>query len=230
MHKESFSLILNSQTSTNIINNSNLANLQYNVNWLNILPQKYRRYNVKFIFASDNANTVGGVGPMNNGVQTYNGVYYGGPIFIGMKYFNLNNIYTITSFLTGTGYSGTYSVEPVATINPNLIYSTNTTFNSNVICSVNFGSNNTIENNSSSNKIGTIYPYSYPVKTDDLYTSNLIASVTDNQPIEILYPSNSNITVNLTNINGTSISRMTHYHLQLYFEPIEENVLLSGSY
>jgi hypothetical protein len=230
MHKESYSLILNSQTSTNIINNSNLASVTYNVNWLNILPQKYRRYNVKFIFASDNANTVGGVGPMNNGVQTYNGIYYGGPIFIGMKYFNKDNIYTITAFGTGTGGTGTYNVEPVATNTPNLIYSTNTTFTSNVLCSINFGSNNTIENNSASNKIGTIYPYTYAVQSNGLFTSNLSCSIHDNEPIEILYPSNSNITVNLTNIDGTPVSRMTHYHLQLYFEPIEENVLLSGSY
>jgi hypothetical protein len=236
MHNESYSLILNSQTSTNIINNTNLSSVKYNVNWLNILPQKYRRYNVKFSFASDNANTVGMVGPLTNGVQTVNGVHYGGPIFVGMKYFNNGDIYTITSFGTGTGFAGTYNIDKNVTFANNLLFSTNTLFNSNVICSINFGSNNTIENNTSSNKIGTLYPYTYLVRNPELHTSNLSCSINDNEPIEILYPSNNNITVSLTNIDGTPV-RMTNYNLQLYFEPIIEDIneniqnnLLSGSY
>lgn len=236
MHKESFSLILNSQTSTNIINNSNLASVQYNVNWLNILPQKYRRYNVTFRCGSDNANTVGFVGPLNNGVQTVNGVHYGGPIFVGMKYYNNGDIYTITSFGTGTGFAGTYNIDKNVTILNNLCFSTNTLFNSNVIISVNFTSTNTIENNSYSNKLGTLYPYTYLVRNPELYTSNLNSGVVDNGATEILYPSNNNITVSFTNIDGTPV-RMSHYHLQLYFEPIIEDInenkqnnLLSGSY
>jgi hypothetical protein len=118
----------------------------------------------------------------------------------------------------------------------------NSTFTNNVICSINFGSNNTIESNSSSDKIGALYPASYPVvlqNTICLYTSNLLCSACDNAPIEIFYPSNNNITVRFTNIDGTPIPQMTNYNLQLHFEPIIEDIkdiniqnnnLLSGSY
>lgn len=236
MNKESFSLILNSQTSTNVINNTNLSNVSYDINWLNILPQKYRRYNVTFRCGTDNANTVGFVGPLTNAVQTVNGVHYGGPIFVGMKYYNNGDIYTITGFGTGTGGAGTYNVDKNVTVANNLLFSTNTLFNSNVIISVNFGSNNTIKNNTNSNELGTLYPYNYLVRNPELYTSNLNSCVHENAPIEILYPTNNIITVSFTNIDGSPI-RMTHYHLQLYFEPIIEDInenkqnnLLAGSY
>ena len=242
MHKESYSLILNSQTSTNIINNSNLSNVQYNVEWLNILPQKYRRYNVSFQCKTSNSSTVGFVGTVTGttNVLTVNTIFQG-EIFIGMKFWYPNNIWTITTFGTGTGGAGTYILSGIPTAFTNfLLYSTNTLFYNNVVCSINFGSNNTIENNSNSNKIGLLYPYTYNVQGNNLYTSNLSCSGNDNGPIEIIYPTNNNVTVSFTNIDGSLVTRMTNYNLQLYFEPIIEDIkningniqnnLLSGSY
>ena len=84
-----------------------------------------------------------------------------------------------------------------------------------------------------------MYPYTFPVQGSNLFTSNLSCTSHDNGPIDIFYPSNNNITVSFTNIDGTPVSRMVHYNLQLYFEPIIEdikdiniqnNYLLSGSY
>ncbi len=239
MHKETYSLVLNSQTSTsNITNNTNLSNVQYNINWLNILPQKYRRYVVTFQCQSANVQNVGFAGSQTAGVLTVGNVF-NGQIYVGMQYWAPNLICTITSLGTGTGGAGTYNINQTNTVANTLLYSTNTLFNSNVICSINFGSNNTVENNSSSNKLGTLYPYNYPVQLSNLYTSNLACTVTDNGPIEIFYPNNNNITVSFTNIDGTPVTRMTNYNLQLYFEPIIEDIkdiniqnnnLLSGSY
>ena len=240
MHNESYSLILNSQTSTNIINNTNLSSVQYNVNWLNILPQKYRRYNVKFQCKSSNATTTGFVGTVTGttNVLTVSTVFLG-EIFVGMRFWYPNTIWIINSFGTGTGGAGTYILSGIPSVFTNfLLYSTNTLFYNNIVCSINFGSNNTIENNSNSNKIGLLYPYIYPVQGSNLYTSNLACTSHDNGPIDIYYPNNNNITVSLTNIDGTPVTRMVHYNLQLYFEPIEDikntniqnNNLLSGSY
>jgi hypothetical protein len=240
MHKETYSLVLNSQTSTNITNNTNLASIQYNINWLGILPQKHRRYLVSFQCKTANLTNVGMVGPINAGVLSANGVYFG-QIYVGMKFWAPNSIPTITSFGTGTGGAGTYNLDNAGlTLGNQLMYSTNSTFTSDVICSINFGSNNTIQNNSGSDIIGTLSPSVYPVQGNNLFTSRLSCTVPDNGPIEIFYPSNNNITVRFTNIDGTPVTRMTNYNLQLYFEPIIEDIkdingniqnnLLSGSY
>ena len=55
---ETYSLILNSQDTTNIVNNSSLSAYQYNISWDAILPRKYDRYSVTFSLVSANANTV----------------------------------------------------------------------------------------------------------------------------------------------------------------------------
>lgn len=236
MHKETYSLVLNSQTSTNIINNTNLASVSYNINWLGILPQKYRRYIVRFQCKTSNLTNVGMVGPITNGVVTANGVFFG-QVYVGMKFWTPNSIATITSFGNGTGGAGTYNLDiPTLTLGNSLMYSTNSTFTSDAVCSVNFGSNNTIQNNSGSDVIGTLSPSVFPIQGNALYTSRLSCTVPDNGPIEIFYPSNNNITVRFTNIDGTPLTRMAHYNLQLYFEPIIEDIniqnnnLLSGSY
>jgi hypothetical protein len=240
MHKETYSLVLNSQTSTsNITNNTNLSSVQYNINWLSILPQKYRRYFVTFQCQSANVQNVGFVGSQTANVLAVTNVF-NGQLYVGMQYWIPNIIVTITSFVAGTtGGVGSYNINSANTVGTaSLLYSTNTLFNSNVICSINFGSNNTVENNSSSNKLGTLYPYNYPIQGSNIYTSNLACTAHDNGPIEIFYPNNNNITVSFTNIDGTPVTRMAHYNLILYFEPIIEDIneniqnnnLLSGSY
>jgi hypothetical protein len=239
-NNESYSLVLNSQTSNNIINNTNLSSVQYNINWNSILPQKYKRYNVTFQCKSNNSPTVGFAASCPGTTTLTVSSVFSGEIFIGMRFWFPNSIFTITSFGTGTGGIGTYIISGQPTITANtLLYSTNTLFLNNVICSINFGSNNTIENNSSSNKIGVLYPSTFPVHGNNMFTSNLGCTSHDNGPIDIYYPSYNNITVSFNYIDGTPVTRMTHYNLQLYFEPIIEDIkdinenkqnLLSGSY
>ena len=228
MQKESYSLILNSQTSTNIINNTNLGSVSYDINWLNILPQKHRRYIVTFQCNTANSNTAYFIATQTTTVLTVVNMIHG-KIFVGMQYFYGNSISTVSSFITtgggGIGGTGTYNIINAVAIATNTgMYSQNSTFTNNVICSINFGSNNTIESNSASDKLGALYPTSYPVillNTIILYTTNLLCTVHDNGPLEILYPSNNNITVRFTNVDGTPITQMTNYNLQLYFTPIE---------
>jgi hypothetical protein len=228
MQKESYSLILNSQTSTNIINNTNLGSVSYDINWLNILPQKHKRYIVTFQCNTANSNTAYFIATQTTTVLTVVNMIHG-KIFVGMQYFYGNIVSTVSSFVTtgggGIGGTGTYNIiNAVAIATNTAMYSMNSTFTNNVICSINFGSNNTIESNSASDKLGALYPTSYPVilsSTITLHTSNLLCTVPDNGPLEIVYPSNNNITVRFTNIDGTPITQMTNYNLQLYFTPIE---------
>ena len=50
---EAFQVIFNSQGS-NVINNTNLNAVQYNVNWTAFLPLKYKKFHCQFIFKSVN--------------------------------------------------------------------------------------------------------------------------------------------------------------------------------
>lgn len=225
MQNENYSLVINSSTDTSIItNNIYLYAYQYNINWLSILPNKYKRFTVTFQCKSANVATVGFAGSQTGGVLTAGSVF-SGRIYVGMQYWNPNSIVMVTSLVTtgggGIGLNGTYNIDSTAITANSLLYSTNTIFTSNVIVSINFGSNNTVQNNSASNKLGALYPYTYPLITNNVYTSNLSCGVQDNGPIEIIYPTNNNITVSFTNIDGTPFTKMTDYNLQLYFTPIE---------
>ena len=221
MQNESYSLVINSSTDTSIItNNIYLYAYQYNINWQSILPTKYKRFTVTFQCKSANVPNVAFAGSQTGGVLTVGSVY-SNRIYIGMQYFNANAIVTIISLGSGIGLSGTYNIDSNTVVANTLLYSTNTLLTSNVICSINFGSNNTVQNNSSSDKLGALYPYNYPLITPNVYTSNLGCSVQDNGPIEIIYPTNNNVTVSFTNIDGTPFTRMAQYNLQLYFTPIE---------
>ena len=225
MQNENYSLVINSQTDTSIItNNTNLSAYQYNINWQSILPTKYKRFTVTFQCKSANSSTVLFTGTQTANVLTVINPIYG-RIHIGMQYLNNNSVGTILSFGTGTGLAGDYNISTVNVNATNtLLFSMNSIFSSNVICSINFGSNNTVQNNSASDKLGALFPYSYPVLTNTsgtISTSNLACGTADNGPIEIIYPTNNNITVSFTNIDGTPFTRMTHYNLQLYFTPIE---------
>jgi hypothetical protein len=219
---ETYSLILNSQDTTNIVNNSSLSAYQYNIRWDAILPRKYERYSVTYQLKSANATAVVFAGTQTATVLTV-GIMITGQLYVGMQYINGNTTATIASFGTGTGGAGTYNLTGAAANGTNtVLYSTNTTFTNNIICSVNFGYNTTYEqNNSQSTVLGTITPYQYNI-TPNIYTSNYNCSVLDNGPIQIGYPSNQVITVRFTNLNETVFTLMPHYQLQLYFEPIKE--------
>lgn len=222
---ETYSLILNSQNTTNIVDSTSLSAYQYNLRWDSILPRidQNQKYSVTWQLKSANVTTTAFTGSATGSVLSVF-IMFTGTIFVGMQYINtLNQVVTITSFGTGTGGIGTYNINN-ANVTANAVnYSINSTLINNVICSVNFGYNTTYEqNNSQSTKIGTIYPYQYNIN-QNIYASNLNCTVLDNGPIEIGYPSNQVITVKFFEMNGTTAySQMPHYQLQLYFEPIKE--------
>ena len=219
---ETYSLILNSQNTTNIVNNTSLSAYQYNINWDAILPRQYQKYSVTFLLNSVNANTVVFTGTQTATVLTVVNIIFG-QIHVGMQYFNNNSVATITSFASGTGGTGTYNITTsVANATGTLIYSMNSTFQNNIVCGVNFGYNTTYEqNNSQSTELGTIRPTQYTMNTNIL-SSNLNCSVLDNGPIQIGYPSNQVITVRFSNLDDSLFTRMPHYQLQLFFTPIKE--------
>ena len=56
MSGERFLILFNSQGS-NVVDNSNLNNVVYNVNWGAFLPQKYKKFRCQFVFKSINYTT-----------------------------------------------------------------------------------------------------------------------------------------------------------------------------
>jgi hypothetical protein len=231
MINESYSLVLNSATSTNIINDTRLSSYQYNVNWKNILPQKYSKYIVTFQCKSDNATTVGFSGTINGTTLLVNSVF-SGEMYVGLQFLYGNSPFQVHAFGSGNGDIGTYTISNannVIVTTAVIFYSINSTFYNNVICSVNFGGNTTIDDHSSSNKIGTLHSNSYPLNAY-ITTSNLSCATSDNGPIQIMYPTNNNVNVRFTYVDGSEFTQMTDYNLQLYFQPIEENKLLSGGF
>jgi hypothetical protein len=217
---ETYSLILNSQTTTNITDNTSLSAYQYNIRWDSILPRHYQRYSVDMQLKSANVLTASFVGSASASLLTITTMLTGN-ITVGMQYINSSNqLVTISSFGTGTGQTGTYNINSSTTTASTVIYSINSTLTNNIICSVNFGYTTLYEqNNSQSTKIGTIYPYQYNIN-QNIYASNLNCSALDNNPIQIGYPSNQIITVKFLNLDGSTFSQMPHYYLQLYFTPI----------
>ena len=221
---ETYSLILNSQNTTNIVNNSSLSAYQYNINWDAILPRKYQKYNVTYQLKSANLQTA-----IITAVITVAGTLNvtavsGGSIVVGTQFLIGNSLQTITATGTGTGGTGNYTVTPGPITGSATYYTLNSSLTQNIICSVNFGYNTTFDQgNSQSSVLGCIYPYTYPLSnTANISTFNYNSSFLDNGAIQIGYPSNQVITVRFTTMNGTAFTQMPHYQLQLYFEPIKE--------
>jgi hypothetical protein len=222
---ETYSLILNSQNTTNIVDSTSLSAYQYNIRWDSILPRKYQNYSVTYQLKSANLQTsiitaaISVAGTLNVTAIS------GGSIVLGTQFLIGNILQTITAFVGGTGGTGTYTISPGGNAASATYYSLNTSLTQNIICSVNFGYNTTYEqNNSQSSKLGCVYPYIYPLSnTANISTFNYNCSVLDNGPVEIGYPSNQVITVKFLTMDGTTaFSQMPHYQLQLYFEPIKE--------
>jgi hypothetical protein len=228
---ETYSLIINSQNSSNRVDNTSLSSYSYNINWDAILPKEYNRYSVKFQLKSTNIQSTVFVGVITvagtinvtaiNVALPPNTI--GNPIIIGTQFFIGSVLQTITGFQTGTGGIGTYSVSPGA-ITASAGYNCLTGQSiQNMICSVNFGYNTTYEqNNSQSSILGAIEVRQYN-RNANVYIFTYNCSISDNGPIQIGYPSNQVITVSFLQMDGkTPVIEMPHYQLQLYFEPIKE--------
>ena len=71
MSKETYNLILNSQISTNRIG-SNKRNYQYFINWNAILPNKYKKFSVRFSFITISTSSFGEVWTISIDFNTSN--------------------------------------------------------------------------------------------------------------------------------------------------------------
>ena len=221
---ETYSLVLNSQNTTNVVSNTSLSAYQYNINWDAILPRKYEKYNVTYQLKSANLQTSIITAVITTAGTLNVSAISGGSIVVGTQFLIGNVLQTITAFGTGTGGTGNYTVNPGPITGSATYYSLNTSLTQNVILSVNFGYTTAYEQtNSQSSVLGSIYPYIYPLSnTANISIFNYNSSFLDNAPIQIGYPSNQVITVRFSNLNGSLFTQMPHYQLQLYFEPIKE--------
>lgn len=223
--QETYSLVLNSQTSPNIVNNSNLSAYSYNVNWAGILPKKYKKYNVSYQLKSNNIGPVLFTGTQSIATTLTVNTIISGTIYIGMQYINNSQLVTITAFGTGNGGTGTYTISGAA-VNASSIYLhslVNATYNKHLILLVNFGKTEIYDSSTTqSNQLGFLSPIANNFNSD-FYYNNYACISTDNKEILINYPNNNNITVNITNLDGTAFTNMTHYCLQLYFTPLIED-------
>ena len=120
MSGERFLILFNSQGS-NVINNSNLNNVVYNLNWGSVLPKKYKRFHCQFVFKSINTTT-----PLTlNGLVNIN---------IGKV-----NVFDGNSMTTNLGFIYPVSVGGVSTT-----YFYNSTNNDNNDFFIDYPSNNQI--------------------------------------------------------------------------------------
>ena len=107
---ETYSLILNSQNTTNIVNNSSLSAYQYNINWDAILPRKYDKYNITYQLKSTNLQTSVITGTSASTVLTATSVS-GTTLVVGSQFIQGTTVQTITAFGTGTGPEGTELIQ-----------------------------------------------------------------------------------------------------------------------
>lgn len=103
---ESFTVIFSSR-GNNVLNNTSLNSVVYNVNWSSFLPLEHKKFNCQFVFKSENSTTNlinVGYASMNLGKTT---------IFDGNS--NTSNIGLIYPVINVTGVASYYS----ATVNDN---------------------------------------------------------------------------------------------------------------
>ena len=118
---ETYSLILNSQNTTNIVNNSSLSAYQYNINWDAILPRKYQRYSVSYQLTSANLQST--VITATSATTTLTVSSVSGPaLVVGYQFSQGTTLQTITAFGTGTGGNGTYTISPGFTNATGVLY------------------------------------------------------------------------------------------------------------
>lgn len=224
--QQTYSLVLNSQTSPNITNNSNLSAYSYNVNWAGILPQQHKKYNVSFQLKSynTNTNTTYFQGTQSSATILVVNVLVYGTIFIGMQYYNLNVLTTVISFISGTGGAGSYGISGGAiNASSTFLYSINSASNKHLLININFGKSNTYDSSSNiSNQLGILCQSPYQINPN-MIISNYNSIVSDNAPILINYPTNNTITVSFNTFDGLPFTQMPHYCLQLYFTPLIDN-------
>ena len=235
MSGEKYLLLFNSQGS-NVVNNSNLNSVSYDVDWTAFLPTKYKKFKCNFVFKSIAATgllSLNGLVNMNVGKQN---------IFDGNSpSYNIGNIIPVSnatgSTLTflGAAYQ-TGSQMTVVSVNSGSLAVGNTV-------QITGGSVQTIVGfNTGTGGVGSYYVTTSgtvasaagPVGTyasTNIITSYYSAAVSDNNDFYINYPSNQLITINLRQFDNTALlagagaantaSKTLHYILTLCLEGVE---------
>ena len=227
-----YNLTLNTQsTSSSIINKTNLAQVQYNVNWDAVLPRKFQEYQIVWTLKSVNLTSSQFQATLTGtGLTLTVTSIIGGSLNVGNQFYIGTNLVTIASQTSGTiGGIGVYVLNAYTGAANNatpLLYQTVTSLNENLFVDINFGSSNTYEFNQMTTKIGFVYP-NVVQQTSATWSYFYQATVYDNPPTEISYPSNNIITVKLYRFDGTSAPTQTlDYVLELSFTPIQKDLIL----
>lgn len=238
-NNESYSLILNSQNATNATINGGVYNITYNINWDSLLPRKYKKYSLSWQFKSTNLNTCVFNASLSATTLTVNYVSFG-LLYIGMQFLvtisaSQTQLVTISALGTGTGGTGTYTINNIGVVGAALYYSVSG-YNNNLAVFSNFGKSLCIDQtNNQSNCIGYIYSLTNPLSSN-INSYYYYSCINDNNQIEINYPNNQALNIKITQLDFISNpSLLGNYVLQLYFSPIlegasisDENLLLAG--
>ena len=233
---ETYSLILNSQNTKNSISVNGTNQISYNINWDAVLPRKYNKYSLRWQLQAVSITTTVFQGTTNGTTLTVSMTI--APLAVGNIFIYNAQLFQIIAN-TGVG-TWTLSQAPQTQITVPTIFSLFQLDYDVLAVSINFGKSNAVDQTySTSNIIGYINPLCINV-APSINAYNYNASFQDNGPIQILYPSNNNITVNFLLLDGVTINTASsfNYILQLSFTPIlnqevinnNNSNLLSGSY
>ena len=224
-----YSLILNSQNLTNSNSILGTNQVQYNINWCSILPQQYSQYSLRWQLKATSIITTLFEATINGTTLTV--IEASAPLAVGNTFIYNGQIFIIIALINAVAGTWTLNVAPPAAVASTIFYVISTDYN-NLAVSVNFGSSKTIDQSFAKNSmIGYIYPNVVTI-SPNINAYNYSCSYQDNGPTQILTPSNNNLLVSFTLLDGVTINTTSfNYILQLYFTPIvENNNLLSGTF
>jgi len=237
MSGERFLILFNSQGS-NVIDNSNLNQVLYNVNWGSFLPKKYKRFHCQYVFKSINYNgailNANGLVSMNLGrVNVFDG---------NSQTYNLGFVYPVLSssgggvVATGTAYQAGNTLN-IATVTSGSVSLGSTIQitggNTEVITALGTGTGLTGSYTGSvSQTVGTV---GAPVSFFATGSNSTFYSSTnnDNNDFYIDYPTNQQVAISLKQFDNitallagaganNTVSKTLHYVLYLSLEGVEE--------
>jgi hypothetical protein len=236
MSGEKYLLLFNSQGS-NVVNNSNLNSVSYDVDWSAFLPTKYKKFKCNFVFKSIVATgllSLNGLVNMNVGKQN---------IFDGNSpSYNIGNIIPVSnatgSTLTflGTAHQVTTTVTVISVTSGTLAVGNTIQLATGVVTTiVGLGTGTGGVGTyivTSSQTLGTAGAPFICYASTNIITSYYSSAVSDNNDFYIDYPSNQLVTINLRQFDNTALlagagaantaSKTLHYILTLCLEGVEE--------
>ena len=236
MSGEKFLIHFNSQ-GANVVNNSNLNSVSYDVDWTAFLPSKYKKFKCNFVFKSIANNgllTTNGLVNMNVGKQQ---IYDGNsPSYNIGSIIPVSNSTGSTLSFTGTAFQvGTLTTVKTVTFGSLAIGHTFQIATGNVASIVGLGSGTggvgTYSISTSQNIATDPAPFAC-IAFSNVITTYYSSAVSDNSDFYINYPNNQLITINLRQFDNTALlsgggavntpSKNLHYVLTLCLEGIDE--------